>query len=972
MTTLNAPIRDERKTRRKIQVAVISTFRGLHTEHEYLRRSVFEDIRRRCENMELAFEEISCEPEPGRVPDAAFAEMTIRRLNELCPVVIGIMGREVSWLPNVDLHDSLLRRLADAGGAKADQLGDTNATILMALLKNPLMTKRMFLFDRAASTAVGTDGWNRDDDAGYLEELLATATASGFAVENDCHTPEEICSRVGKRLRDLIDRSLPPGTPRGFVMSEREAHRAHAERFRHVADHAREYFDQLNEHLSADTQPVVVVGPSGAGKSTLLALWSQQLEREQPDIPAVVHFVGATIGSFDPERAARRVIEELSSVSGSGGGVPLGSEEIRTELPYRLAAIRDGRVVIIIDGVDQFDGDTGLNWIPPTLPSNVRLVVSARSGPIADGLLGRGWSRLEIEEPRRAQRIDIVRRLLSESGPMSVPEFAGDGRSGHPDLRELIRHGSVQELIDGICGPLEFEFGTTSVREVLTLVRLSRRGLSRHALSAMTSVALDDIDRVVQSLAFFIWRAGDEVMFAHDSIREAIRLRYGASDESDREMHARLARHFRQAGDLPDHSQEAIGHAVLAGDHALLAAMLNDPVVVRDFVARGHGYDLVRAMVVLRQEGREIAGELVDRVRSALAVPRPDDAWITYAHDLAELLVHAGQYQYAAAILELAIAAGSGNGSDAGRTRTSLHRLAEAYRAGGEFVKGSENFGRLFKRETVGDLVDTDEGLRIVHDYAVLNYEREAYDESRACFRAILASDPFDRLLEWDPMRYALILNDYALLLLDTDELDASGMLLTRAEYLQRETGGPDHPEIATTLNSRASWYRLKGDIAAAEAAYCLCRAIRIRVLGPDHPHTLIADINITSFLHARRQFPEAEAAYAEILPRCRAVFGEHHPTYVKAMVNQAQMYVNSGRITLAESILSHARALIERFGLAETFADAFCYFAQGATAEAAGHKQLAKECFAHAARIWMRLLGPNNGLTGLAGSRSQ
>ncbi len=971
MTTLNAPIRDERKTRRKIQVAVISTFRGLHTEHEYLRRSVFEDIRRRCENMELAFEEISCEPEPGQHPDHMFADAMIDRLSELCPVVIGILGREIPWFPTFAEHDTMLRILADAGGARGDQLGRTNATILTTLLENPLMTRRIFLFDRgAASDMTGADG--SYDGTSHLRELLSAAAVAGVAVESDCRTPDEICARVAQRLTPLIDRGLPPGLPRGSVMSERDAHRAYAGRFRHGADHVQGYFDLLNDHVAADTPPLVIVGPSGAGKSTLLALWSLHLELGEPDMAVVMHFVGATIGSHDPERAACRLIEEIAEIVGTGGAIPLGSEEIRTELPYRLAAIRDRTVVIAIDGVDQFDDDTGLNWIPPTLPSNVRLIVSARSGPVADGLLARGWTHLEIEDPRRAQRIDIIRRLLSDTDAISAPELADESQPDHVDIRELIRHGTVPELIDRICAPLEIDLGTTSVREVLTLLRLSRRGLSRHALSAMTSVALDDIDRIVQSLAFFIWRAGDEVMFAHDSIREAIRLRYGASDESDREMHARLARHFLHEGDLLDYRQEAIGHAVHAGDLTLLVTMLNDPAVVRDFVAHGRGYDLVRAIVVLRQEGREIAAELVECVRGALAELRPDDAWVTFAHDVAELLVHAGQYGHAATILESVIAVESVVGQGSGRMRTSLHRLAEAYRAGGEFVRGAETFADMFKRESVADLVGTDEGLRIAHDYAVLSYEREAYEESRACFLAILASELFEQLLDRDPMRYALILNDLALLLLDTDKLGASGMLLSRAEYLQRETGGADHPEIATTLNSRASWFRMKRDAAGAEAAYGRCREIRIWMLGPDHPHTLIADINIASFRHARRQRHEPEAAFEEILTRCRVVFGEHHPTHLKAMVNQAQMYLDFGDIALAATTLSQARALIECHDLSETFVDALCYFAQGRTAAAAENRPQARDCFDRAAHIWARLLGTNHGLTGLAGTMSR
>ena len=47
---------------------------------------------------------------------------------------------------------------------------------------------------------------------------------------------------------------------------------------------------------------------------------------------------------------------------------------------------------------------------------------------------------------------------------------------------------------------------------------------------------------------------------------------------------------------------------------------------------------------------------------------------------------------------------------------------------------------------------------------------------------------------------------------------------------------GPDHPNVATSLNNLAELYRNQGKYAEAEPLYKRSLAIREKALGPDHP----------------------------------------------------------------------------------------------------------------------------------------
>src|SRR2546422_10812580 len=53
---------------------------------------------------------------------------------------------------------------------------------------------------------------------------------------------------------------------------------------------------------------------------------------------------------------------------------------------------------------------------------------------------------------------------------------------------------------------------------------------------------------------------------------------------------------------------------------------------------------------------------------------------------------------------------------------------------------------------------------------------------------------------------------------------------------IREKTLGPDHPDVAASLNNLALLYRTKGQYAQAEPLYQRSLAISEKALGPDHP----------------------------------------------------------------------------------------------------------------------------------------
>ncbi len=70
---------------------------------------------------------------------------------------------------------------------------------------------------------------------------------------------------------------------------------------------------------------------------------------------------------------------------------------------------------------------------------------------------------------------------------------------------------------------------------------------------------------------------------------------------------------------------------------------------------------------------------------------------------------------------------------------------------------------------------------------------------------------------------------------------------------------GPEHPDVATSLNNLAELYRVQGHYAAAEPLYQRSLAIWEKALGPEHPHVAQSLENYAALLRQTARADEAE-----------------------------------------------------------------------------------------------------------------
>ncbi len=85
---------------------------------------------------------------------------------------------------------------------------------------------------------------------------------------------------------------------------------------------------------------------------------------------------------------------------------------------------------------------------------------------------------------------------------------------------------------------------------------------------------------------------------------------------------------------------------------------------------------------------------------------------------------------------------------------------------------------------------------------------------------------------------------------------------------------GPEHPDVATSLNNLAELYRATGRYAEAEPLYQRAIAIAETTLGPEHPDLAIWLNNLANLYQATGRYAEAEPLLKRALEPCSSGLG--------------------------------------------------------------------------------------------------
>jgi serine/threonine protein kinase/tetratricopeptide (TPR) repeat protein len=137
--------------------------------------------------------------------------------------------------------------------------------------------------------------------------------------------------------------------------------------------------------------------------------------------------------------------------------------------------------------------------------------------------------------------------------------------------------------------------------------------------------------------------------------------------------------------------------------------------------------------------------------------------------------------------------------------------------------------------------------------------------------------------------------------------------MFQQALELRRKLFGPEHPDVATTLDDLGGALMEQGKLEEAEQAEREALEMRRKLLGKENGPVALALNNLALVLWSRSKLPEAETMHREALAMRRKVFGEEHSEVANSLNNLAIVLRDRGKLGEAEALHREALAMRRR-----------------------------------------------------------
>lgn len=596
-------------------------------EREVLAKKVFPKIRKLCALRQVVFKEVDFRwgITDEQVAEGKLLPICFEAIDRCRPFFIGLLGEYYGWIPDT-LPDSLLKKdpwLAEHYGRSITELEmrygvlhkPHDSECALFYFRDP-----MFLESLTEEARREFSGGPTLQEIAELGEIEAYNTASarkeklralkdeilksGLKVYKSYEDAEQLGDLVLQDLTDIIDRRFPKDDSLDPLDLETAEHEAFIHSLGGVYIRQQKYFDRLDQHITNDDAPLVIVGDSGMGKTALLANWALYYRKQHPTSFVIPHFIGASSYSSDWASMVRRFIGEIQK--------RLAIQPLRN-IPNNAAALIDcfaqylamiasrERMVLIIDALDQLEDHNGapdLTWLPKKIPSNIRIICSTLPGRPLKEIQKRDWPLCDLEPLDLADRRQLIYEYLA---PKDLPSptlnriaqaqqtkntlylralleelrLYGDHFSLNKRIDHYLTASTATDLYQLILERLEEDYNDIHrdlVQNTMALLWTARWGLSESELLDLLKNLDSDDRRVTQIQWSYFYSAIEHLLVVHSGlvgffhwhIRQAVVQRYLPSPQSRIAAHLCLADYFaqqevnyRKEDELPWHLTEA-------------------------------------------------------------------------------------------------------------------------------------------------------------------------------------------------------------------------------------------------------------------------------------------------------------------------------------------------------------------------------------------------------------------------------
>lgn len=594
---------------RTIRVFISSTFRDMQDERDYLVRFIFPRLRDTLVSRRIDL--IDVDLRWGVTSDQNVLEVCRDVIDECRPRFLCLLGGRYGWLPpgrsrsitEDEVRYGVLDRTAGQGYAYF-YFRDPSATAAIAAPESGSYCE-----------VPGTERERKLDslkrairDAGFLPfEYPARWDAAARRMVG----LEALGDRVYSDILRSVDDEFGPTAAEasdGLALERGAMEVAAQGLLQHFVPGSRtaplETLTSWCRDSGRGPQLTAVFGPEGIGKSTLLAACSSRLSAELPlskqPFVVVAHFVGATVGSNSLAQMLDRFCRELDTFAGVEVAPPQELEALLHCFVDSLErAARVGSVVLLVDGIDQLDGDgyaRSARWIPRRLPDRVRILVSCSDRAVLENLDGRQAIVVLplgpfTRDDAAALTAGFLRRYGKQLNDDQLRDFLTKEGIGSPlyvlaaleELRTLGRYEEITDRLHELPDAIDAMFrwilrrlagdpalhgtgnavaGEQLVCDLCRLLAASRNGLSSADLAALLCPGdpNGEVAALLRLLRPYMTKRGPLLDFRHELFRRVAADENLPSEDARTATHSRLADHFREQAD-------ASRNGAWSGDH---------------------------------------------------------------------------------------------------------------------------------------------------------------------------------------------------------------------------------------------------------------------------------------------------------------------------------------------------------------------------------------------------------------------
>jgi tetratricopeptide (TPR) repeat protein len=171
-----------------------------------------------------------------------------------------------------------------------------------------------------------------------------------------------------------------------------------------------------------------------------------------------------------------------------------------------------------------------------------------------------------------------------------------------------------------------------------------------------------------------------------------------------------------------------------------------------------------------------------------------------------------------------------------------------------------------------------------------------------------------ERLLGPDHPDVAKTLNNLASLLIWYPYQWAEAeTLCRRALAILEKSLGSEHPDVAESINNLALLLKYTNRMAEAEPLFRRALAIREKCLSPEHLDVLASVNNLANLLKDTNQMAEAEQLYRRSLDNREKTLDANDPKVAPSLNNLANLLYRTNRLAEAEPLFRRALAIWEK-----------------------------------------------------------